>query len=106
LIDQALEVLAVSPARLSRFGELLHDGWLIKRELSGAISNAAIDSAYARARAAGAIGGKLLGAGGGGFLLLYGEPEHQPAIRQALANLREVRFRFEDQGTRLIFYRP
>ena len=106
LVDQALEVLAVAPAPLSRFGELLHDGWLIKRGLSSAISNAAVDSAYARARAAGAIGGKLLGAGGGGFLLLYAEPEHQPAIQQALADLLEVRFRFEDQGTRLIFYRP
>lgn len=106
LVEEALSVLALHREPLARFGELLHNGWLIKRELSDAISNPFIDGAYDRARQAGAVGGKLLGAGGGGFLLLYVEPEHQSAVRKALADLREVRFQFENQGSRLIFYRP
>lgn len=88
------------------FGQLLHEGWMLKRKFSEAISNSFIDDAYTRARNAGAIGGKLLGAGGGGFLLLYVEPEKQSAIRAALAGMLEVNFNFEDQGSRLIFYKP
>ncbi len=106
LVDDALRFIAQPQEPLARFGELLHAGWLIKRGLSDAISNPAIDGAYARARTAGAVGGKLLGAGGGGFLLLYVEPERHSAVRAALADLREVDCQFEHQGSRLIFYRP
>ena len=79
---------------------------MCKRQLSDAVSNPLIDDAYDRARQAGAIGGKLLGAGGGGFLLLYVEPYNQEAVRQALSGMPEVPFHFESQGSRLIFYRP
>jgi D-glycero-alpha-D-manno-heptose-7-phosphate kinase len=91
---------------LRAFGELLHDGWMLKRALSGAISNPQIDQAYDRARRTGAIGGKLLGAGGGGFLLLYAEPIRQPAIRAALKDMREVHFRFDFEGTKMIYRQP
>ncbi len=105
LVKQGLDVL-VSQTHLARFGDVLHQGWLLKRGLSDSVSNPLIEGAYERARQAGATGGKLLGAGGGGFLLLYVEPESQAAVRKALADMREVRFEFEDQGSRLLFYRP
>lgn len=105
LVQQGLEVLT-SGRDLSDLGDLLHQGWLLKRQLSDVVSNDFIDSAYERAYKAGAIGGKLLGAGGGGFLLLYVEPYNQERVRKALADMREVRFFFENQGSRLIFYRP
>jgi D-glycero-alpha-D-manno-heptose-7-phosphate kinase len=105
LVQHGIEVLTAG-RDLAEFGELLHQGWSLKRQLSDAISNSLIDDAYERARKVGAIGGKLLGAGGGGFLLLYVEPYNQVAVRQALADMREVNFNFENQGSRLIFYRP
>lgn len=98
--------LLTSDSQLLKFGQLLHDGWMLKKKFSDAISNTAIDTAYTRALHAGAIGGKLLGAGGGGFLLLYVEPEQQAAVRTALAGMKEVTFSFEDQGSRVIFYKP
>jgi D-glycero-alpha-D-manno-heptose-7-phosphate kinase len=91
---------------LREFGELLEESWKCKRQLSDSISNALIDDAYDRAKGAGAVGGKLLGAGGGGFLLVYVEPYNQPAVREALAGMLEVKFNFENQGSRLIVYRP
>lgn len=83
-------------------GPLLHEGWLLKRGLASGITNPAVDAWYDAARAAGAEGGKLLGAGGGGFLLLYVRPERHAAVRRALADLREFPFAFEPQGTRLV----
>lgn len=88
---------------LSALGLLLHEGWLLKRRCSSQVSNGRIDAFYARARQAGATGGKLLGAGGGGFLLLWGEPDAQPAIRRALAELREVEFGFAPTGSEIIY---
>lgn len=85
-------------------GEIMHEGWEMKRQLSQKISSPEIDRSYQSAIAAGAVGGKLLGAGGGGFFLFYCEPEHQPALRAALGGLREVTFHLENQGTRVIFY--
>ncbi len=89
---------------LDAFGDLLHRNWLLKRSLSKHISNPRIDDAYQRALDAGARGGKLCGAGGGGFLLLYCEHEHQPALRQALSDLTELVFRFDHGGSRIIFH--
>jgi D-glycero-alpha-D-manno-heptose-7-phosphate kinase len=86
---------------LDSFGDILHKGWLLKRELAGGISNATIDDHYDRARSAGALGGKLLGAGGGGFLLFYVPQESQAAVREALSDLREMEFSFDMQGTRI-----
>jgi D-glycero-alpha-D-manno-heptose-7-phosphate kinase len=87
-------------------GEILHESWMLKRELANGISNQAIDGWYAAARAAGAVGGKILGAGGGGFLLLYAPVERQKAVRRALNGLRQIPFCFEDEGSRIIFYQP
>jgi D-glycero-alpha-D-manno-heptose-7-phosphate kinase len=91
---------------LGEFGALLHDAWVLKRELSTRISTPLVDDAYARARQAGAIGGKLLGAGGGGFLLLYVEPADRPRVRAAMSDLREVQFAFEPGGSAIILDRP
>jgi D-glycero-alpha-D-manno-heptose-7-phosphate kinase len=88
---------------LNRFGEILHEAWLLKRSLVRAISNDAINDYYETARKAGAIGGKLLGAGGGGFLLFYVEPQNQQRVREALGSLRELRFAFEPQGSKVIY---
>jgi len=87
---------------LREFGELLHDEWMDKKRLARGITNPRIDEYYERALAAGAIGGKLSGAGGGGFLLLYCERDKQPKVREALAELKEVNFSFEYQGSSII----
>lgn len=87
---------------LDDFGRMLHEAWQIKRGITDRITNEGIDALYNRARAAGALGGKLLGAGGGGFLLLYVDEAHQPAVRAALSHLVEVPFRFEESGTTLL----
>lgn len=88
---------------LDEFARLLHQGWLLKRSLGFGISNEAVDTWYEKARAAGALGGKLLGAGGGGFLLLMAPPDRHEAIREALARPRELPFKVDRRGTRIIF---
>lgn len=89
--------------RLDAFGEILHAGWMYKREQAAQITNAGIDAWYETARRAGAEGGKLLGAGGGGFLLFYVPEDRQPALREALAGLYEMPFAFDFTGTSVIF---
>jgi D-glycero-alpha-D-manno-heptose-7-phosphate kinase len=84
-------------------GEMLHDAWQIKKYMADGISSAMVEDAYQAARDAGAKGGKLLGAGGGGFLVVYAEPERHDAIRRALGALRETPFRFAPQGSGVIF---
>jgi len=88
---------------LDRFGEVLHEGWMRKRELATGISNPHIDDWYERGRAAGAAGGKILGAGGGGFLLLYAPVERHAAILAALPELQHTRVQFEPQGSKIIY---
>jgi len=88
---------------LSAFGEVLHEGWLVKKTMASGTTNAQIDEWYACARANGAVGGKITGAGGGGFLLLYAPQEDHPRICQALPDLRPVPLRFEPQGTRIVY---
>lgn len=105
LVDQGLDIL-MNGHPMTAFGELLHCGWLAKRRLSSKISNQTIDDYYERARLAGAIGGKLLGAGGGGFLLLVAPPADQEAVERALHGLQRIRFSFEHTGSRLLFYQP
>ncbi len=103
MVDEAVGILA-SDADLGEFGRLLHETWTLKRQLSNAITNERIDRMYEAARAAGATGGKLLGAGGGGFLLLFVPPERRAAVTSALSSALHVPFRFEHQGTQIIFY--
>lgn len=105
LVNHGLEILT-NEHDLSEFGRLLHEAWMIKRQFSSKITNTWIDEVYEKARNAGAIGGKLLGAGGGGFLLLYVEQDRQENVRNALTELRQAQFGFEDFGSRIIFYRP
>lgn len=85
------------------FGSLMHESWRLKKALAGKISNGEIDDLYELARRAGAIGGKITGAGGGGFLLLYVPYERQYAVRNALCDLQELPFRLEPDGTKVIF---
>lgn len=84
-------------------GELLHRSWQLKKRLASKVTNGSIDALYDRARAAGALGGKITGAGGGGFLLIYCRPEHREAVRAALADLRELPVRLERDGSKVIF---
>ena len=88
---------------LNGFGEVLHQGWIEKKKLASGISNPKIDAWYEIARQNGAIGGKLLGAGGGGFLLLYAPPECHTRITNALPELRRVGFNLEPQGSKIIY---
>lgn len=106
LVERGMTILCNSNKKLSEFGELLDEGWKLKRQLSSKISNEEIDGYYTAAKNSGAIGGKLLGAGGGGFLLLYVEPEQRDKVRKALRHLKEVEFLFETEGSRLIFCNP
>lgn len=106
MVDQAISILHNQSERISKFGELLHESWMLKRALSEAVSTDEIDGIYTRARQAGAIGGKLLGAGGGGFLMLFAPPDRHTAIRNALKNLIYVPFSFEDSGSRVVLYKP
>jgi D-glycero-alpha-D-manno-heptose-7-phosphate kinase len=105
LVEEGLSVLN-SGKDLHYFGQLLHEAWLAKRSLSAQVSNSHVDELYARAQSAGAIGGKLTGAGGGGFMLLFVPPEHQEAVKAQLDHLIHVPFRFEPSGSQIIFYEP
>jgi len=90
---------------LSDFGRILHDGWILKKKLAATITNERIDGYYHAALKSGALGGKLLGAGSGGFLLLYVEKRNQETVRKALNDLRELQFNFEPEGTKIIHNR-
>jgi D-glycero-alpha-D-manno-heptose-7-phosphate kinase len=101
MVQEARKYLATGD--FDTFGLLLHESWMLKKSLAGSISNGAIDDMYEVARHNGAIGGKITGAGGGGFLLLYVPYEKQLAVRKALCDLRELPFRLESDGTKVIF---
>ena len=105
LVDDAEKVLT-SKSDLCEFGRLLDYTWKLKRGITSKVSTDSIDAVYDKAIQAGAIGGKLLGAGGGGFLLFYVEPESQDKVKLALDNLLYVPFEFETAGTRVIHYTP
>jgi len=105
LVDEAIKILTAK-GDIRDFGKLLHESWKLKRSISVRISNTLVDDVYAKAMAAGAIGGKLLGAGGGGFMLLFVEPDKQLVVRAKLAHLLHVPFVFESLGSQIIFYEP
>lgn len=106
LVDEAERVLTDKYADLDNFGRLLDTSWKLKRTTGSAVSTDSIDALYAKGREAGALGGKLLGAGGGGFLVFYVRPEVQEAVRRAMRDLMYIPFQCEDGGTRVIHYTP
>jgi D-glycero-alpha-D-manno-heptose-7-phosphate kinase len=106
MVDEAIQILQNTNSPIDEFGKLLHQGWQYKRSLSDKISTPEIDFLYDEALYAGATGGKILGAGGGGFLLLFVRPELQSQVRERLKKLVHVPFQFEDSGSRIVLYQP
>lgn len=106
LVDEAEHVLTDKSVQLSEFGRLLDHTWKLKRQTGSAVSTNSIDELYNMGMKAGATGGKLLGAGGGGFLVFYVEPEYQASVKAAMSELLYVPFKFENSGTRVIHYSP
>lgn len=105
MVDEGIDILQ-SNRCICGFGELLGEAWRAKRELGARISNGVVDDIYVRAQENGAIGGKLIGAGGGGFLLLFVPPSAQPRVREALSELLHVPFKPTRNGSQIIFYEP
>ena len=105
MVQEGIAILAQGQD-ITRFGRLLHEAWQIKRGLSAKVTNSHIDDIYARAIKAGAIGGKLIGAGGGGFMLLFVHPEKRQKIRETLKDLVYVPFQFDTSGSQIIFFDP
>ncbi len=103
MVDEGVSILT-GERDLADFGTMLHEAWMLKRRLTSRITTPAIDAIYGAAREAGALGGKLLGAGGGGFMLLFARPEDHERIRLALPGLLQVPFKFEGLGTQIVFY--
>lgn len=101
LAKQGIDVLRNND--IESIGPLLHESWLLKKQFAQGVSNPVLDEIYQSAMASGASGGKLLGAGGGGFFLFYCEPQRQAAVRKALSHLKETTFRFEPQGSKIIY---
>lgn len=106
LVDEAEHVLEDRETDLDEFGRLLHHTWVLKRGISGGISTDSIDLMYQKGMDAGALGGKLLGAGGGGFLLFYVQPERREAVLSAMQELLYIPFSFENNGTSVVHYTP
>lgn len=106
LVDEAEAILTNCNRPISEFGRLLHESWQIKRTLTQKISNANLDEIYEAGLSAGALGGKLLGAGGGGFMLFFVPPEKREALRMRLRKLLCVPFRFSDRGSHVVVYEP
>lgn len=106
MVGEALSILNGGKDSLDDFGRLLDEAWQYKKSLSDKVSNSTIDQIYEEAVRSGALGGKILGAGGGGFILFYVRPEHQPAVKERLKELIHVPFRFENSGSRIVLYQP
>ena len=106
MVDEAEKILTDKEASLDEFGRMLDYTWKLKRQTGAAVSTNSIDALYAVGMKAGALGGKLLGAGGGGFLIFYVQPDKQEAVRKAMKDLMHIPFAFEDGGTRVIHYTP
>ena len=106
LVDVAETVLTDKTCDLDEFGRLLDHTWKLKRGTGSMVSTDSIDELYQKGLSAGALGGKLLGAGGGGFLVFYVQPEYQDSVRKAMSDLMYIPFKFEDGGTRVIHYSP
>lgn len=106
MVDEAVLILSDKRRSLREFGELMAESWRLKRGINREISTDYVDQMYEAARNAGAVGGKLLGAGGGGFMLFYVERQRQQAVREALKKSLYVPFEFEDKGSDIIYFSP
>lgn len=106
LVDEAEKILVEKDSDIDEFGRMLHHTWNLKRQTGSKVSTDSIDALYDKGIGAGALGGKLLGAGGGGFLLFYVKPENQEAVKKAMEDLLYVPFEFENGGTRVVHYTP
>lgn len=106
LVDEAEKILTNKAGDIDEFGRLLDHTWRLKRQMGAAVSTDSIDMLYERGIRAGALGGKLLGAGGGGFLVFYVRPEKQQFVREAMKDLMYIPFEFENGGTQVIHYTP
>lgn len=106
MVSEAMDILNGPDRYLLEFGKLLDEGWRYKKSLSDKVSMPVIDQIYDAALKAGAIGGKILGAGGGGFLLLFAPPENQPRVKEQLKDLIHVPIRFEGAGSKIVLYQP
>lgn len=106
MVDEGIQILQNRNSDITEIGELLNEAWRLKKEMSDKVSTSAIDDIYDAALDAGALGGKLLGAGGGGFLLLFVAPENQPAVRERLTNLTHVSEEIGSPGSRIVVYEP
>jgi D-glycero-alpha-D-manno-heptose-7-phosphate kinase len=106
MVGRAIELLASPAADILEFGRLLNESWMLKRRLSDRVSNSEVDALYETATRAGAIGGKLLGAGGGGFVLLFVRPEDRARVTAAVRKLITVPFKFDMSGCRIALYQP
>jgi D-glycero-alpha-D-manno-heptose-7-phosphate kinase len=106
MVDEAIAILQDVSEPIESFGKLIDASWQCKRSLSDRVSTPEIDAIYQAAMDAGAIGGKILGAGGGGFLLIFAKPEQHAAIRERLSKLIHVPFDFENSGSRVVLYQP
>ena len=106
MVNEAITILCNSNVSIDEFGKLLDQSWTLKKRLSTQVSTSLIDQIYDEAKSAGATGGKILGAGGGGFMLLFAKPERHSAIRERLKNLVHVLFKFDDSGSRVVLYKP
>lgn len=106
LVPEAEKVLTEKSSDLSDFGRLLDETWRLKRNTGKAVTTSGIDELYEKGINAGALGGKLLGAGGGGFMVFYAEPEKQASVRKAMEGLMQIPFKFEKDGTQILYYAP
>jgi D-glycero-alpha-D-manno-heptose-7-phosphate kinase len=106
MVDHAVDILRDERAPIRDLGKLLDESWRLKRELADSVSTGEIDAIYEAGRAAGAIGGKLLGAGGGGFILFIVEPDQREAVRKRLQHLIHVSFDFDTEGSKIVLYQP
>lgn len=106
MVDEASAILSDPKVPIIEIGKLLHEGWRLKRELADSVSNSQIDEIYEAGLSAGAVGGKLLGAGGGGFMIFFVDPDRRQQVRERLKDLIHVSIDIDDDGSKIVLYQP